>query len=102
MEEETLLDGLARRLGYAGVGVGVVLAVGSTSPAPVGLALLAVWFLPLFCHAGLRQFALILAVGIAVLAGPRSRPQLFGLFATQVIEECVLVLTVAFLGVWLL
>jgi hypothetical protein len=101
-EDATVLGGLARRLACAAAGAGVVLAAGSVAPAWVGLTVLAVWFLPLLCHAGLRQFAVLLGCGLVALAGVRALPQVLGPFAAQVFEECVLVLTVALLGGWLL
>jgi hypothetical protein len=102
-DEETVLGGLARRLACMASGAGVVLAVGSVAPPWVGLAVLTVWFLPLLCYAGLRQFGILLGIGLVGLAGFRAvNWRVAGAFAIQVLEEFVLVLTAALLGGWLL
>jgi hypothetical protein len=101
-EEDTLLDGLARRLAFATVGAGVVMAVGSVAPAWVGLTVLTVWFLPLLYHAALGQCVVLLSVLLVGLAGFRALPPFIGLVVAQAFEEGVLVLTVASLVGWLL
>jgi hypothetical protein len=98
-----LLGGFARRLTYAAAGAGVVRLVGSLAPPWVGLAVLAVWFLPLLCHAGFRQLVVLLIVPVVGLAGFRALDRrVLGCAGLTLLEECILVLTVALLGGWLL
>jgi O-antigen ligase len=101
-DEESLLSGLARRLGWVTGGAAVVSAVGAVAPGWVGLIVLGVWFLPLVCHAAVRQFAVLLAIGVVGLAGFGALSgRLIGFVAVTLAEECVLVLTVALLAGWL-
>jgi hypothetical protein len=98
-EDETLLGGLARRLAWMAAGAGVVLVVGALAPAWVGLLVLAVWFLPLLLHAALRQLPVMGALALLVLAGfGRDSWEVVGFVAVTVLEEVLLVVTVALLG----
>jgi hypothetical protein len=103
LEEESILGGLARRLAWTAGGAAVVLAVGLLGPAWLGLVVLAVWFLPLLLHAAFRQLLMMGAVALLAFAGFRrdSLPAV-GLIAVTLLEEVLLVVTVALLGGWLL
>jgi hypothetical protein len=101
-DEGTLLGHLARCLGWMAAGAAVVLAVGTVAPGWVGLVVLGVWFLPLVCLAGVRQFVVLLAIGVVGLVGFRAiSGWMIGFAAVTLIEECALVLTVALLAGWL-
>lgn len=106
-DDEMLLSGLAQRLAWTAAGAGVVLLAGSVAPAWIGLVVLAVWFLPLLCLAGFRMFAAMLVAGMVGLVpfSALSWPvvgRVVGFVGVTMLEECVLVLTVALLGGWLL
>jgi hypothetical protein len=102
-EEEPLLRGPAVRLAWMTAGTGVVLIVGSVAPPWFGLVVLAVWFVPLLCHAGLRQFLVLLTLALVGFAGFGALNwRVVGLIAITLLEECLLVVTVALLGGWLL
>jgi hypothetical protein len=102
LEEQTELGGLARRLTYLTVGAGGVLAIGSIAPVWVSLPVLVIWFLPLLCYAGLRWLLMCGFILLAQLAGFRALPRLLGFLACHLFEQCVLILTVSYLGGWLL
>jgi hypothetical protein len=59
--------------------------------------------LPLLCHAGFRLLVVLLVVPVVGLAGFRALSwRVAGFVELTLLEECVLVLTVALLGGWLL
>jgi hypothetical protein len=98
-----LIGGLARRLAYVAAGAGVVRLLGSLAPPWVGLVVLAVWFLPLLVHVGFRQCAVLLIVPMVGIGGFGVVDwRVVGFVGVTLLEECVLVLTVALLGGWLL
>ena len=102
-DDEPLLDGLGRRLALTAAGAGVVLLLGSVTPPWFGLAVLGVWFLPLLCHAGVRLLAVVGTVALVGLAGFGALSwRVVGFVLVTLLEEAILVLTVALLGGWLL
>jgi hypothetical protein len=102
-DDEPLLDGLGRRLAWTASGAGVVLLMGSVARPWLGLAVLGLWFLPLLCHAGFRLLAAMGTVALVGLAGFGALSwRVVGFVAVTLLEEVVLVLTVALLVDWLL
>jgi hypothetical protein len=102
-DEEPLLGGLAQRLAWVTAGAGVVVVVGTVAPPWLGLVVLTAWFLPLLWRAALRQLVVLLLLGMVGLAGFGAlNGRVLGFVALTLLEECVLVLTVALLGGWLL
>jgi hypothetical protein len=98
-----LVGSFARRLAYLAAGAGIVRVLGLLTPPWVGLAVLVVWFLPLFYRAALLHLGVVFIVPLIVLAAiwGRNWPvvgRLVGIVVLTALEEGGLVLTFALLG----
>jgi len=109
-DETTLLSGLARRLLWTTLGISIVIILAPFTPPWFGLAILVLWFLPLFWNIALRLMAVSLAVPILALVGfwPLTRQKatyvgkFFGLLVFAMLELGLLIVSFSFVGSWLL
>jgi hypothetical protein len=107
-----LLGGLTRRLAYLTAGAAVGRVLGEMALPWVGLAVLAVWILPLLCHIAFRIMAVVAGAFFLSLARGlesvnwhrriRDDVVLFGYYVGTMLELVVVILSFAWLGGWLL
>ena len=111
-DEQTFLNGLARRLGWLTIGVALAFALAAITSPWVGLGVLVIWWIPLAWYIVLRFLAAAFGIGLAVVAVVGIRPlssrrlviglRIIGFVVFTCLEIILLMCSFSYAGGWLL
>jgi hypothetical protein len=111
-DEQTFLNGLARRLAWLTIGVALAFALAAITSPWVGLAILVIWWIPLAWNIVLRFLAAAFGIGLTVVAVVGIRPlnsrrlviglRMIGFLVFTCLEIILLICSFSYAGGWLL